>query len=104
MYLVVFKNRKRPEIDQEAYARDVAHMCAMAAEQPGYLSFKNYIAEDGEHVSISEWTSEAYAKEWGANELHRTVQARGREEYYSEYTLYGCNKPMIHHCDTDHQT
>jgi len=95
MYLVVFRNRKRADMDAAAYAADAAAMEALAARQPGYLSFKSYTAEDGEVVAISEWESEAAARAWGRLEDHVGVQNRGRADYYAEYTLFGCETPRI---------
>ena len=96
MYLVVFRNRKRADLDQAAYAADAAAMEALAASQQGYLSFKSYVAEDGEVVAISEWADEASARAWGRLEEHRGVQRRGRDEYYAEYTLFACDAPRTH--------
>jgi heme-degrading monooxygenase HmoA len=87
MFLVVFRNRKRADIDYAAYQADAARMEALAREQPGFLSFKSYTAEDGEVVALSEWADEASARAWGRLEEHAGVQARGRAEYYAEYTL-----------------
>ena len=48
MYLVVFRNRKRADIDAGAYSADAQAMAALATTQPGFLSFKSYTAEDGD--------------------------------------------------------
>lgn len=96
MYLIVFRNRKRPDIDAARYGADADRMAALAANQPGYLSFKSYTAEDGEVVAISEWESEAAAREWGRHPDHATVQALGRADYYAQYTLFGCDEPRAH--------
>ena len=96
MYLVVFRNRKRPDLDAARYGTDADRMAALAASQPGYLSFKSYTAEDGEVVAISEWASEAAAGAWAKNADHAAVQALGRAEYYAEYTLFGCDSPREH--------
>ena len=96
MYLVVFRNRKRADIDMPAYQTDAAHMEAMAAAQPGYLSFKTYTADDGEVIAVSEWTDEASARAWGREEEHRQMQAFSRAEYYASYTLFACASPRIH--------
>ena len=96
MYLVVFRNRKRPDIDVARYDADATSMAALAASQPGYLSFKSYTAEDGEVVAISEWTDEAAARAWARNADHAEVQARGRTDYYAEYTVFGCDEPRMH--------
>lgn len=99
MFLVVFRNRKRAGMDTAAYSADAAAMEALAARQPGYLSFKSYTADDGEVVAISEWQDEASARAWGRIAEHRAVQKKGRAEYYAEYTLFACPEPRVHHFD-----
>lgn len=96
MFLVVFRNRKRPALDAAAYAADAAAMEALARTQPGYRAFKSYAAEDGEVVAISEWDDEAAARAWGRLAEHRAVQRKGRQAYYAEYTLFACADPRIH--------
>ena len=95
MFLVVFRNRKRADIDQAAYDAEAEAMQALAAAQPGYLGFKSYAADDGEVIALSEWQDEASAKAWGRVADHRVAQQRGRSYYYAEYTLYACNEPHI---------
>ena len=95
MFLVVFRNRKRPDIDSAAYAADAARMEAMARAQPGFVSFKSYESEDGETVAISEWASEAAMHAWGADSEHAAIQQRGRDEYYEKYTLFVSGEPKV---------
>ncbi|MDE2403758.1 MAG: antibiotic biosynthesis monooxygenase [Sphingomonadales bacterium] len=97
MFLVVFRNRKRADIDAAAYAADADAMASRAAAMPGYLGFKSYAADDGEVVAISEWADEASARAWGRDAEHAAVQGRGRAGYYAEYTLFACDSPRIHH-------
>ncbi len=40
MYVVVFRNRKRADIDQAAYDAVAAAMEAAGLTRPGYISFK----------------------------------------------------------------
>ena len=96
MFLVVFRNRKRADMDAAAYAVDADRMAEIAATQPGYRSFKSYTADDGEVVAISEWEDEAAARAWGRLAEHRAVQQKGRDEYYAEYTLFTCADPRVH--------
>ena len=96
MFLVVFRNRKRADMDEAAYAEDAQRMEQLAGAQAGFLSFKSYTAEDGEVVAISEWASEAAALDWRRNVEHAQVQAKGRTDYYASYTLFGCDSPRIH--------
>ncbi|MEO6152291.1 MAG: antibiotic biosynthesis monooxygenase [Croceibacterium sp.] len=97
MFLAVFRNHKRPDIDSASYATDAAAMESQARAQPGFVSFKSYAADDGEVVAISQWMDEDAARAWGRVEQHRGVQARGRAEYYAEYTLFACADPRVHH-------
>lgn len=101
MFLVVFRNRKRPNLDEEAYAADARRMEELARRQLGFISFKSYLADDGEVIALSEWSSEAAAHVWGTHPEHAAIQRRGRELYYEDYTLFACDKPRAHHFDGD---
>ncbi len=96
MFLVVFRNRKRADLDAAAYSADADAMEALAAAQPGYLSFKSYTAEDGEVVAISEWADEAAALAWRRVASHAKMQAKGREAYYEDYTLLAGTPTRLH--------
>ncbi len=97
MFLVIFRNRKRAGIDTAAYGADAARMEVLARAQPGFLSFKSYTSDDGEVIAISEWENEKSAFDWGKNPQHVATQARGRAEYYRDYTLFTCDNPRRHH-------
>lgn len=96
MFLVVFRNRKRADIDAIAYGAEAERMEALARTQPGFVSFKSYAADDGEVIALSEWESEAAARAWGRHVEHAETQARGRAEYYQDYTLFACAEPRVH--------
>jgi heme-degrading monooxygenase HmoA len=96
MYVVVFRNRKRAGIDHAAYGAMARRMEELAAQQPGFLSFKSYSADDCEVVALSEWIDEDAARAWGRQAEHLVAQGRGRSDWYAEYTLIACNNPRIH--------
>ena len=96
MFIAVFRNRKRTEIDAAAYQADAAKMESMARAQPGFVSFKSYTSDDGEVIALSEWADAEAARAWGSQPDHAVVQARGRAEYYQDYTLYTCDDPRTH--------
>jgi heme-degrading monooxygenase HmoA len=96
MFLVVFRNRKRAAIDAAAYAADAARMEQLARTQPGFVSFKSYAADDGEVIALSEWASAEAALDWRRNPEHAAIQAKGRAEYYQNYTLFTCDDPRTH--------
>ena len=95
MYLTVFRNRKRADMDLAAYQADNARMEELARNQPGFISIKGFVADDGEVVAISEWESEEAARAWGSHPEHAQVQARGRSNYYDAYTLYSCSDVRV---------
>jgi heme-degrading monooxygenase HmoA len=99
MFLVVFRSRKSASIDTAGYAVDSEAMQALARVQPGYLSFKSYASEDGEDIDLSEWESEAAARNWGSQIEHRAIQSKGRDAYYESYTLFACADPRTHRFD-----
>ena len=103
MYLVVFRNRKRADLAAEAYAADAARMEALARAQPGFVSFKSYVADDGEVVALSEWADEEAARAWRRNADHAEVQARGRDVYYQDYTLLAGTPSRVHHFSSGDQ-
>lgn len=102
MFLVVFRNRKRADMDGAAYSADADRMEQLARAQPGYISFKSYTADDGEVIALSEWEDEASARAWGRHAEHLVVQGRGRAEYYQDYTLFACSDPRIHRFEASH--
>lgn len=95
MFLVVFRNRKRADIDYAAYEADAERMVELAQAQPGFLSFKSYVADDGEVIALSEWADAASALGWRRVAEHAEVQGRGRADYYENYTLFACDTPRI---------
>lgn len=97
MFLVVFRNRKRADIDQAAYDSDAEAMEALARTRPGFRAFKSYTADDGEVIALSEWDDEAAARAWRRHADHAAVQNRGRAEYYESYTLFAGAPSTVHH-------
>ena len=96
MFLVVFRNRKRADIDYAEYEAEADRMLALARAQPGYLSFKSYAADDGEVIALSEWEDEDAALAWRRVAEHSAAQSRGRAEFYEDYTLFACKNPRVH--------
>lgn len=96
MFLVVFRNRKRSDIDHAAYGAESELIEAMARQQPGFISFKSYEAADGEVIAMSEWEDENAALAWRRVAEHSAAQSRGRSDYYEDYTLFACSHPRVH--------
>jgi heme-degrading monooxygenase HmoA len=56
MVVVGFRSRLRAE-DADVFHAVAERMEALASAMPGFISYKDYVAEDGERVSIHEWES-----------------------------------------------
>ncbi len=87
MVVIVLRSRLRPEAAGDELAEMGQRMYSLAARMPGFLSYKDFVADDGENVSIVEFdTLEALAA-WREHLEHRVAQARGRAEFFSEYRI-----------------
>lgn len=95
MYMNVFRSRKRPGHDAEAYAADAERMEALARAQRGFLAYRHYASPDGESLSISEWETVEDARAWARHPEHLATQARGRSAYYESYVVYSCVNPEV---------
>ena len=90
MVITLFRNRLRPD-DHVEYERWGKRMAELAAQQPGFVSFKTFAADDGERISIIEFASEATQTAWRNHPEHREAQRLGRERFYSEFEVVVCS-------------
>jgi len=89
MMVTVFRSRVRPENSAE-YMKMAAKMKELAQAMPGFISHKNFTAEDGERVAIVEFESEETHRAWAELPAHRKAQQLGRERFYSEFSIHVC--------------
>jgi heme-degrading monooxygenase HmoA len=87
--VTVFRSRLRADADDE-YARTAAEMERYAREVPGFVDFKQFVADDGERVSLVTFASRAAHDAWRDDPRHRAAQQRGREHWYAEYRIQVC--------------
>jgi heme-degrading monooxygenase HmoA len=84
--ITVFRSRRRPGTDSE-YGDVAAAMLAAARRAPGFVDFKSFTADDGEHVSVITFASPEDLAAWRDDVDHRRAQERGRSTLYSEYAI-----------------
>jgi len=92
----------RAGIDTVALKADMIRIEMLAKVQPGFISFKSYSADDGEVVSMSEWTSEAAVEAWALDPDYDRIVKRWRSDYYQSYTLFSCTEPRVRHFQRGH--
>jgi heme-degrading monooxygenase HmoA len=89
MVVVVFRSRLKPGVEKEIEALG-ARMYELASRMPGYVSYREYQAADGEAVAIVEFESAETLKAWREHPEHRAAQAAGRERFFSSYRIQVC--------------
>ena len=90
MIVIVFRARIRPGVDQQALGQLGQRMYQLATAMPGFVSYKDFAAGDGENVSIVEFESEETLAAWRNHPEHKAAQQRGRDEFFSEYHIQVC--------------
>jgi len=89
MIVVVFRSRLKPGLGEE-YGALVDRMTELAQSMPGYISHKDFAAEDGERVTVVEFENEEGLRVWRTNPEHLAAQKLARQKYYTEYHLQVC--------------
>lgn len=88
--VVVFRSRLRADADLQALEAAGVRMYELASAMPGFISYKDFTAADGESVSIVEFGDEASLLAWRNHPEHLRMQQRGREEFMAEYHIQVC--------------
>jgi heme-degrading monooxygenase HmoA len=86
MPLVVFRSRLRPEHADEFLAL-ADEMLGLAQAMPGFVSYKSFVADDGERCSIIEFDTDEHLRAWQQHPEHADAMRIGRERFYEEYSL-----------------
>jgi heme-degrading monooxygenase HmoA len=91
MMVVVFRNRLRPGVEAE-YEAHGGRIDELAQRMPGLVSTKDFTAADGERLTIVEFRSAEELEAWRTQTEHLAAQQRGRDHYYTEYSLQVCQQ------------
>jgi heme-degrading monooxygenase HmoA len=89
MIVVIFRSRLRPGVEEEIAAMG-GRMYALGSAMPGFVSYREYAAADGESVGIVEFESLETLAAWREHPDHREAQAAGRNRFFSEYRITVC--------------
>lgn len=93
MIITVFRARAREGLDAatlEQLETAGARMEELAAMQPGFISYKDFTAEDGESVTVVEFDTLENVARWHQHPEHRAVQEWARAAVFSEYVVHTC--------------
>jgi heme-degrading monooxygenase HmoA len=89
MIVTVFRSRLMPDIGDD-YVALADRMSELAVTMPGYVSSKDFVADDGERVTVVEFESEEGMRAWRTHPEHIAAQRKARQIYYSEYSIQVC--------------
>lgn len=87
--VIVFRSRLRPGVE-EAYGVRGDEVYELASKMPGLLSAKDFVADDGERLSIVEFDTAEHLAAWREHPEHKVAQQEGRDRWYSEYSIQIC--------------
>jgi heme-degrading monooxygenase HmoA len=90
MIITVFRSRLREDAHQE-YNELAPKIAALAETMPGFVSRKSFTADDGERLTLVAFADEQSQRNWALNADHVAAKQRGREQFYSEYSVQVCN-------------
>ena len=91
MIVVVFRIHVNPEADLEELGAVFQNMVALFGEMPGFVSVKDYSAQDGEMLLLAEFDSLEAVDAWKAHPEHLIAQRQGQEEFFSDYLIQVCS-------------
>jgi heme-degrading monooxygenase HmoA len=100
--LIVFRSRLLPGVDLEQYGARAEAMLELARTMPGFVSSRDYAADDGERLALIEFESREHLAAWRDHPEHRLVQREGQVRWYREYKLSICRVVRESRFDVDH--
>jgi len=89
--VIVFRSRLREE-HAEQFHRHADRVYERAITMTGFVSSKDFTADDGERLTIVEWDSPQNLAGWRTDAAHREAQQLGRDRYYAEYQIQVCSE------------
>jgi heme-degrading monooxygenase HmoA len=84
--ITVFRSRLRDDVPDRYFAL-AAELHERAKEFPGFVEFKQFVADDGERVTLVTFDSAEHEAAWRDDPEHRAAQQEGRDRFYSEYDI-----------------
>ena len=93
--ITVFRSRLRDDVP-DRYFDLAAELHERAKAFPGFVEFKQFVADDGERVTLVTFASVEQETAWRDDVEHRAAQQEGRERFYSEYDVAVCDVRQRH--------
>jgi heme-degrading monooxygenase HmoA len=79
---------QRTADDDIGYDAATTEMYMLAMRQQGYLGIDSVRGANGLGITVSYWASDKDAKAWRDNPDHAAIRQKGRDRWYSSYSLH----------------
>jgi heme-degrading monooxygenase HmoA len=90
MVVIVFRSRLRAGVDPSPLESVGIRLYELASAMPGFISYKEFAAADGENAAIVEFESLEALEAWRHHPEHVAAQRLGREHYFAEFQIQVC--------------
>jgi heme-degrading monooxygenase HmoA len=87
MIVVLFNAVVRKQAEGAEYDQTDARLFDIVSSMPGFVSFKEYSADDGETIGVVRFESREALEAWRDHPEHVAAQKRGREHFYASYEI-----------------
>lgn len=91
MVVIVFRSRLREGADLAQLDTLGQRMAELAQAMPGFKSYKDFQAEDGEALTLVEFDSLATLQAWRDHPEHQAAQQIARDALLSHYEITVCS-------------
>jgi heme-degrading monooxygenase HmoA len=93
--ITVFRSRLRDDVPDRYFAL-AAELHERAKGFPGFVEFKQFVADDGERVTLVTFDNAEHEAAWRDDPDHRAAQEEGHERFYTEYDVTVCEAQQRH--------
>jgi heme-degrading monooxygenase HmoA len=90
MVVIVFRSKLREAVDPSPLEPIGIRLYELASSMPGFISYKDFAAGDGESLSLVEFESLETLEAWRLHPEHVEAQRLGRDHYFAEYQIQVC--------------
>jgi len=101
MVVIVFRSHLREGADLALLEQLGQRMATLAQAMPGFKSYKDFQAEDGEALTLVEFDSLQALQAWRDHPEHQAAQQMARDALLARYEITVCSPLRAYRFDTE---